>query len=59
MLFTIRVQQVPFSALTEHREVAAALADRIEAQPRELTVMNGLAPHRTAVLDWLAQPGYG
>ena len=53
VLFTIRVQQVPFSRLGEHPGVAALLAARIAAQPNELTAMNGLAPHRAAVLRWL------
>lgn len=54
VLFTIRVQQVPFATLLQHPAVAAALGARIEAQPDELTAMNGLAPHRAAVLGWLA-----
>jgi hypothetical protein len=53
VLFTIRVQQAPFAALAEHRTVRDALTARINAQPAELTEMNGLAPHRDAVLAWL------
>jgi hypothetical protein len=50
VLFTIRVQQVPFGALAARPDVAAALAARIRAQPADLTEMNGLAPHRDEVL---------
>lgn len=53
VLFTIRVQQAPFSAFFHHRAAAARLADRVAAQPDELTAMNGLGPHRPAVLAWL------
>jgi dimethylamine monooxygenase subunit A len=53
VLFTIRVQQVPFGALTARPDVAAALAARIDDQPAVLTAMNGLAPHAEAVLTWL------
>jgi hypothetical protein len=58
VLFTIRVQQAPFTALAARPDVAAALAARIRAQPAELTEMNGLAPYRDAVLRFLkAIPG--
>jgi hypothetical protein len=53
VLFTIRVQQVRFGALTGRPDVAAAFAARIESQPAVLTAMNGLAPHAEAVLTWL------
>jgi len=53
VLFTIRVQQVPFAALAEAPGVAAALAARLRAQPDALTEMNGLTAHRSAVLAWL------
>ena len=53
VLFTIRVQQVPFGALAGRPDVARALAARIEAQPIVVTAMNGLAPHVDAVLTWL------
>ena len=53
VLFTIRVQQAPFSAFDRHRAGAAALAARISAQPAALTQMNGLAPHRDVVIEWL------
>lgn len=53
VLFTIRVQQAPFAAFADHRAAAGRLADRLEAQPDELTAMHGLAPHRAAVLGWL------
>jgi hypothetical protein len=53
ILFTIRVQQAPFAALADQPAAAARLADRLDAQPDELTAMNGLAPHRTAVATWL------
>jgi hypothetical protein len=55
VLFTIRVQQAPFGVLAERPAAAARLAARIRAQPDELTAMNGVAPHRTEVLDWLGQ----
>ncbi|QXC63213.1 DUF3445 domain-containing protein [Aquihabitans sp. G128] len=53
VLFTIRVQQVPFHQVAAHRPLAASLAARLAVQPPELTAMNGLAPHRDAVLAWL------
>lgn len=55
VLFTIRVQQAPFDALRQRPEVAAALADRVERQPQELTAMNGLAPHHHVVVPWLRE----
>lgn len=51
--FTIRVQQAPFAALADHPAAARAMAMRVRAQPEALTVMNGLLPHRAAVLAWL------
>ncbi|MCU1499025.1 MAG: hypothetical protein JWM47_2978 [Acidimicrobiales bacterium] len=54
VVFTIRVQQAPFAALAARPRVAAALAARVAAQPAELSAMGGLAPHRDAVLGWLA-----
>ena len=62
VLFTIRVQQAPFTAFGDHRAAARRLADRLDAQPAELTEMNGLAPHRSAVVTWLrrcAETGAG
>ena len=53
VLFTIRVQQVPFGILAARPDRAAALAARLRAQPEELTAMNGLAPHLGSVLAWL------
>ncbi|MEJ7583651.1 MAG: DUF3445 domain-containing protein [Acidimicrobiales bacterium] len=53
VLFTIRVQQAPFGALRSRPDAARRLADRIEVQPDQLTAMNGLEPHRDAVLAWL------
>jgi hypothetical protein len=53
VLFTIRVQQAPLGALAGAPAVAAQFAARLRAQPPELTAMNGLAPHRDAVLAWL------
>ncbi|WP_421118837.1 heme-dependent oxidative N-demethylase family protein [Aquihabitans daechungensis] len=53
VLFTIRVQQAPFAAFAAFPEAAVRLADRLDAQPDELTAMNGLAPHRGAAVDWL------
>ncbi|MCU1454040.1 MAG: hypothetical protein JWN46_2186 [Acidimicrobiales bacterium] len=53
VLFTIRVQQVPFGTLAERPEVAQRFLDRLVAQPAALTEMNGLAPHRDAVVAWL------
>ncbi len=52
--FTIRVQQVPFARVADRPDVAGALAARITAQPTELTAMNGLTPHLSPVLAWLA-----
>ena len=53
VLFTILVQQAPLGVLADHPAQAAALAARLRAQPDDLTRMNGLAPHRDAVLAWL------
>ena len=53
VLFTIRVQQAPFAAFEQHPAAAETLAERIDAQPAELTAMNGLAPHREVVTRWL------
>lgn len=55
VLFTIRVQQAPFAAFAEHPAAAGRLAERLAVQPAELTAMNGLTPHRLAVLSWLRQ----
>jgi hypothetical protein len=55
VLFTIRVQQAPFAAFEANPAAAARLAGRLLAQPDELTEMNGLAPHRPAVISWLQQ----
>ncbi len=55
VLFTIRVQQAPFGALAGRPEVARRFADRLAAQPSELTAMNGLDGYRKAVLGWLRQ----
>ncbi len=53
VLFTIRVQQAPLGALVDHPAAAAAPSGRVRAQPDALIRMNGLAPHRDAVLTWL------
>jgi hypothetical protein len=53
VLFTIRVQQAPFAVFGAHPVAAGALADRLVAQPAALTAMNGLTPHRDAVVAWL------
>lgn len=53
VLFTIRVQQAPFAAFRSHPAAAGRLADRLSVQPAELTAMNGLTPHRDAVIAWL------
>lgn len=55
VLFTIRVQQAPFAAFRANPGAAGRLAGRLAAQPDELTAMNGLTPHRTAVVTWLRQ----
>jgi hypothetical protein len=55
VLFTIRVQQAPFSALAERPDVAASLAERLVRQPPELTEMNGLAAHVDVVVRWLRE----
>ncbi|HWJ61208.1 MAG TPA: DUF3445 domain-containing protein [Acidimicrobiales bacterium] len=62
VLFTIRVQQAPFAAVADRPAAAVRLADRLDAQPGDLTAMNGLAPHRDAVVTWLrraAETGAG
>lgn len=56
VLFTIRVQSAPFGMLAGHPTARTALHHRLRAQPDELTAMNGLTPHRDAVLDWLDSP---
>lgn len=56
VLFTIRVQQCPFSALAERRDVATALARRLRAQPPALVAMNGLAGRVDVVAAWLDDP---
>jgi len=53
VLFTIRVQQAPFAAFADHPRAAERLANRLVAQPSELTEMNGLAPHHASVVAWL------
>ncbi len=53
VLFTIRVQQTPLRALARRPDVARRLADRLAAQPVELTAMNGLDGYHDAVLRWL------
>lgn len=55
VLFTIRVQQAPFDALRHRPAVARALAERVAAQPAELTEMNGLAAHHGVVVAWLRE----
>jgi hypothetical protein len=55
VLFTIRVQQTPFSSFRARPDVAARFAARLRAQPDELTEMNGLAGYREEVLAWLDQ----
>ena len=53
VLFTIRVQQTSFASLALRPELADAFVARLDAQPAALTAMNGLTPHRDAVLAWL------
>ena len=53
VLFTIRVQQAPFAAFAAHPAAAAAMADRLDAQPAALTAMNGLTPHHQVTVAWL------
>lgn len=55
VLFTIRVQQVPFGVLAARPDVAARLAARLAVQPDELTRMNGLSCARDDVLEWLGR----
>jgi hypothetical protein len=59
VLFTIRVQQVPFGVLAARPDVAARLAARLAAQPDELTEMNGLGHARDAALGWLGRVSAG
>ncbi|QYG92545.1 DUF3445 domain-containing protein [Iamia sp. SCSIO 61187] len=56
VVFTIRVQQCPFSALAERPDVAAALARRLRAQPPALVAMNGVERRVDAVTAWLDAP---
>ena len=54
VLFTIRVQQTPFSSLVHRPDVARRLAARLRAQPPAFTGYQGLAPllpELLAVLD--------
>lgn len=53
VLFTIRVQQTPFSALAERPDVARALASRLRSQPAALVAMNGLEGRVDVVTRWL------
>lgn len=53
VLFTIRVQQCRFSALTERPDIVAALAGRLRAQPPALVEMNGVGHRLDAVASWL------
>jgi hypothetical protein len=53
VLFTIRVQQTPFTTLAERPDVASALARRLLAQPAALVEMNGLAGRVEPVAAWL------
>jgi hypothetical protein len=53
VLFTIRVQQAPFSSLTGAPDVAAALATRLSAQPQALSEMNGVGSRVEVVTAWL------
>lgn len=59
ILFTIRVQQAPFGVLAARADVAQRLAARLEAQPPEVTEMNGLSRYLSAVLAWLGQVSGG
>lgn len=53
VLFTIRVQQCPMSALAARPDIAAALADRLRAQPPSLVEVNGVGHRLGAVTSWL------
>ena len=59
VLFTIRVQQVPFAVLAGRADVAAAFAARLRAQPPEVSAMNGLDGRVEAVAAWLDQAAGG
>jgi hypothetical protein len=53
VLFTIRVQQTPLSALAHRPDVARRLAARLRAQPAAFTGYQGLAPVLPEVLTEL------
>jgi hypothetical protein len=53
VLFTIRVQQTPFTSLESRPDVAGRLAARLRAQPSAFTGYQGLAPSLPEVLAGL------
>jgi hypothetical protein len=53
VLFTIRVQQTPFTSLVHRPDVARRLAARLRAQPSAFTGYQGLAPRLPEVLAGL------
>jgi hypothetical protein len=50
VVFTIRTQQIQMSALRHRPDLAAALADRIEAQPDDLARYAAYRPHVPALI---------
>ena len=59
VLFTIRVQQTPFSSLVHRPDVAGRLAARLRAQPPAFTGYQGLAPSLPEVLAGLDEMASG
>ena len=59
VLFTIRVQQTPFTSLVDRPDVAARLAARLRAQPSAFTRYQGLAPLLPEVLAGLEETARG
>ena len=59
VLFTIRVQQTPFTSLVHRPDVARRLAARLRAQPSAFTGYQGLAPLLPEVLAGLDETSGG
>jgi hypothetical protein len=57
VLFTIRTQQVPLAVVAERPDVAAGLADAIEAWSDDLVAYRGAGRWRSPVVAWLRGVG--
>jgi dimethylamine monooxygenase subunit A len=55
VVFTIRTQQVQIAALEHRPAVAAALADRLRAQPDDIARYAGYTAHVPALIHRLSQ----